>query len=156
DPSPRNQAEAFVSLLDRLRIRRASVVGISAGALSALQLVLRPPERCRSLVLLGPPAAAPTRAAGPAPLRSPVPPAPAGRVIRSDCLYWLALEIAPSAMTRSLLATDPALVAAASPSEQRRAWDVLWNVLPVSARCQGLLNDARFVATPQAVPLDRI
>jgi pimeloyl-ACP methyl ester carboxylesterase len=43
DPSPLNQAEAFVALMDRLQIRRAAVVGISAGALSALQLALAHP-----------------------------------------------------------------------------------------------------------------
>ncbi|HEY7371958.1 MAG TPA: alpha/beta hydrolase [Polyangia bacterium] len=80
----------------------------------------------------------------------------AQRFIRSDFLYWLALSIAPRAMTRSVLATDPAILAAANPIERRRAWDVLRNVLPVSARAQGLLNDAHFVATPHQLPLDRI
>ena len=156
DPSPQNQAAAFVALLDQLQMPRASVVGISAGALSALQLAVAHPERCRSLILLVPAAAAATGAVGVLPLRSPMLMGLAERVIRSDFLYWLALVTAPGPMTRSMLATDPAVVAAASPIEQRRAWDVLWNVLPVSARAQGLLNDAHFVATPRPVPLDRI
>jgi 2-hydroxy-6-oxonona-2,4-dienedioate hydrolase len=156
DPSPANQAEAYVELLDQQRIPRAAVVGISAGALSALQFVVRHPDRCRSLILIVPAAAAATGAQGTLPAQSPITLAIARRVIRSDFLYWVGIEIAPGAMTRSILATDPALVAAASASERQRAREVMWNVLPVSARAQGLLNDARFVTTPDPVPFEQI
>jgi pimeloyl-ACP methyl ester carboxylesterase len=156
DPSPANQAEAYVALLDEQRIPRAAVVGISAGALSALQFAVRHPDRLRSLILVVPAAAAATGQQGTLPAQSPITEAIARRLIRSDFLYWLGIEIAPRAMTRSILATDPALLTAASASERRRARDVMWNVLPVSARAQGLLNDAHFVTTPDPVALDRI
>ena len=56
-------------------------------------------------------------------------------------------------MTGALLATDPALVAAASPEEQARAHAILWDILPVSARADGLLNDARLSGNPAPMPL---
>jgi pimeloyl-ACP methyl ester carboxylesterase len=145
-----------VDLLNEQRIPRAAVVGISAGALSALQLAVRHPDRCQSLVLMVPAAAAATGGSGTLPAQSPIAAAIARRLIRSDFLYWAAIEIAPRAMTRTILATDPALVAAASAGERRRALDVMWDVLPVSARAQGLLNDAHFITTPDPVAFEQI
>ena len=59
-------------------------------------------------------------------------------------------------MTGALLATDPALVAAASPEEQARAHAILWDILPVSDRADGLLNDARLAGNPAPMALDTI
>ena len=59
DASPAAQADAHACLLDALGIARVAVVAASAGAPSALQFVLRHPERCRALVLLVPAAYAP-------------------------------------------------------------------------------------------------
>jgi 2-hydroxy-6-oxonona-2,4-dienedioate hydrolase len=156
DPSPANQAEAYADLLDELRIPRVTVVGISAGALSALQFAVRHPDRCRSLILIVPAAAAATGAAGTLPVQSPLTQAIARRLIRSDFLYWLGTEVAPRAMTRWILATDPAVVAAAGARERARAREIMRNVLPVSARARGLLDDARFVTTPAPVAFGRI
>lgn len=50
DPSPANQADAFVDLLDKLEIEKASAIGVSAGALSALEFAIRHPSRCNALV----------------------------------------------------------------------------------------------------------
>jgi pimeloyl-ACP methyl ester carboxylesterase len=47
-----DQADAFVALLDALGIDRIDVIGISAGATSALQLALRYPERVKHLAVL--------------------------------------------------------------------------------------------------------
>ena len=52
DPSPTAQADAYAALLDELRVRRAAVVALSAGAPSALQFALRHPGRCSALGLL--------------------------------------------------------------------------------------------------------
>jgi pimeloyl-ACP methyl ester carboxylesterase len=46
------QADAFVSLLDALGISQIDVIGLSAGATSALQLALRHPERVKHLAVL--------------------------------------------------------------------------------------------------------
>lgn len=66
------------------------------------------------------------------------------------------MTLAPARMIRFVLAPDPAVVAAASPAERQRALDILWNILPLSARSQGFLNDARFVSTPQAIAVEKI
>ena len=50
--TPAAQADAFVALLDALEIGQIDVVGLSAGATSALQLALRHPERLKHLVVL--------------------------------------------------------------------------------------------------------
>ena len=54
DSTAEAQADADVCLLDALKIRTAAVMGGSAGALSALQMAIRHPERVSALVLLVP------------------------------------------------------------------------------------------------------
>ena len=50
--TPAAQADAFAALLDALHIDHIDVVGLSAGAPSALQLALRHPERVKHLVVM--------------------------------------------------------------------------------------------------------
>jgi pimeloyl-ACP methyl ester carboxylesterase len=50
--TPAVQADALAALLDALDIGRIDVIGISAGATSALQLALRHPEKVKHLVVL--------------------------------------------------------------------------------------------------------
>jgi pimeloyl-ACP methyl ester carboxylesterase len=50
--TPAAQADALAALLDALDIGQIDVIGISAGATSALQLALRHPERVKHLVVL--------------------------------------------------------------------------------------------------------
>jgi pimeloyl-ACP methyl ester carboxylesterase len=50
--TPAAQADAFAALLDALDIGRIDVIGLSAGATSALQLALRHPEMVKHLVVL--------------------------------------------------------------------------------------------------------
>ena len=50
--TPAAQADAFAALLDALDIGRIDVIGLSAGATSALQLALRHPEKVKHLVVL--------------------------------------------------------------------------------------------------------
>jgi len=53
DASAAAQADAHLCLLDALGIRRAAVMGGSAGAPSALQMAIRHPDRVSALILLG-------------------------------------------------------------------------------------------------------
>jgi pimeloyl-ACP methyl ester carboxylesterase len=125
DPSPGNQADAFAVLLDELHIQSVPVVGFSLGALSALQFTLRHPDRCRSLTVIVPAASAVLPAQGPLPDQGWWTRAIIERIVRSDFLYWLGITLACNQMIRFVLATDPALVAAASPDERQRALDIL-------------------------------
>lgn len=66
DASPMAQADAYACLLNALQLDKVAVLGVSAGAPSAMQLCLRHPERCTAMVL-GVPLAYSPRPAGPAP-----------------------------------------------------------------------------------------
>lgn len=153
EPTPENQADAFADLLDALNLPRVAVIGGSAGALSAMQFAARHPDRCRSLTLIVPAAFASEDMLPP---QGPLTKAIIEYSLSSDFLFWLGIKLARDQIIRSILATDPALVAAASPDERRRIDDILRNILPISARAPGLLNDARFTGSPQPIPLERI
>jgi 2-hydroxy-6-oxonona-2,4-dienedioate hydrolase len=153
DPSLENQADAVVELLDHLGLERVPVIGGSAGALTALQFAIRHAGRCSALVALVP--------ATHVPGRQPKPPGAIASAImqyglRSDFLYWLGLTVAPDAMIRSLLATDPALVHAASFQEQARVREILQLIQPVSLRADGFTNDAAQAGAPPLMPFERI
>ena len=154
DPSSEGQADAIVDLLDHLNIAQAPVIGGSAGALSAMQFAIRHPDRCSALVTLVPAAYTPDRAP------PPPPNALAASIItyglKSDFLFWSGLKLAEDAMIGALLATDPALVHAADPAEQARVRAILHDILPVSLRVQGLLNDAKLSGAPKPMPLEAI
>lgn len=154
DPSSENQADAFVDLLDHLGIARIAVAGGSAGALSAMQFAIRHPERCAALIPIVPAAYAPNRP--PARPWSPMQTYVAQSILRSDFLFWAALATLPGTMTETLLATDAALVTSASPQEQARVKEILWGILPVSAKTRGLLNDAKLAGNPAPMDLARI
>lgn len=156
DASAEAQADAHACLLDALNIRRAAVMGVSAGGPSALQFALRFPDRTRALVLLVPAVYTP-RPNGEAPVR-------ASRAtmfmfetaLRSDFLFWAGRQIAPRAYIRAILGTPPDLVAKAPPDEQARLQKVLDEILPVTRRRAGLLNDARVVSSIPRYELETI
>jgi hypothetical protein len=62
--------------------------------------------------------------------------------IGGDSPLWLLAHWVPDATRRLVLATPPSEHAAASVEEQRRADTVLAQIMPVSARRPGLLNDS--------------
>jgi 2-hydroxy-6-oxonona-2,4-dienedioate hydrolase len=154
DPSSENQADAFIDLLDHLGIDRVPIIGGSAGALSAMAFAIRHPDRCAALVAMVPAAFAPNRP-------PPRPPNALAEAIiayglRSDFLFWLGITTAEDAMIGTLLATDPALVHAASPDEQARVRAILHDILPVSDRARGLLNDGKLAGSPEPMALGTI
>jgi pimeloyl-ACP methyl ester carboxylesterase len=50
--TPEEMADTYAALLDALNIRRAAILGLSAGGPSALQFALRHPDRCWGLALV--------------------------------------------------------------------------------------------------------
>ena len=146
------QADAYAELLDRIGIREVIVVGISAGAWSALQFAIRHPERCRALVLIAP--------AGYLPAGND---SEGGAVVRaifsSDFVAWATLKlmpIVPGGMSRMMLGTDDAIVRAADADERVRVSQVLDHLLPVSPRVRGMQFDIKTVGTREPYPLRRI
>jgi 2-hydroxy-6-oxonona-2,4-dienedioate hydrolase len=153
DPSSERQADAIAELMSYLNIPRATIIGGSAGALSAMQFAIRHPERCSALVTIVPAAFAPDR---PPPRPNAVGKAIMEYGLKSDFLFWAAMVTAEDTMIGTLLATDPKLVRSAVPTEQARVRSILRDILPVSARAAGLLNDALLAGSPTPMPLARI
>jgi len=153
DPSLANQADAFVTLLDHLRIDRLPVIGGSAGALSATAFALRHPERCTALILLVPAA----NVSGSDPVAMSALQEQAVRaLLSSDFLYWSALEAAPEWLVGTLLATDPSLLSTVSPHERERAFAILSDMMPIHARTKGMLNDALQAGHPAKMDFSRL
>jgi pimeloyl-ACP methyl ester carboxylesterase len=141
DASPQAQADAHACLLDALGIGRAAVMGVSAGAPSALQTAIRHPERVSALVLVVPIAYKPGDVVGSAPLVSDEKDAWLLRLLGSDFLFWTALHAARDSLIRHVLATPPEQLAAASAQERARVDDLADRILPVSRRALGLRDD---------------
>lgn len=140
DASPRAQADAHAALLQELEVERAVVVGISAGAPSAVELAVRHPDKVQTLVLLVP--------RGYAPERTGVLPASLSNsavlnVIMSgaDFAYWSALRLARRAVVQ-FLGVPPEVEARASPSERARVDEIMRSVLPISRRVTGIQGDS--------------
>jgi len=156
DASASAQADAHACLLNALKIRRAAVIGASAGAPSSMQFALRHPDRCSAMVLLVPAAYVPRPGSAP-PMQTP----PGTEflfdtALKSDFLFWAAIRLARSTVIRAILATPPAVVENASAAEQARIGKVLEHILPVSPRRLGLLNDAAVTSSLQSYELERI
>jgi 2-hydroxy-6-oxonona-2,4-dienedioate hydrolase len=143
DASPEAQADAHVCLLDALGIEHAAVMGVSAGAASALQMAIRRPDRVSALVLVVPIAYKPGSVADSAPPISDELDSWLLRLLGSDFLFWAALQLARDPLIRHVLATPPEQVAAASAAERARVNELAERILPVSQRAAGLRDDTR-------------
>lgn len=156
DASAVAQARAHACLLDALGLPRAAVMGGSAGAPSAMQFAILFPQRTTHLVLLVPAAYVP-RPGGAPPLTAPaLTQTLFDTALRWDFLFWAFIRIAPGVVTESILATPTSVVASAAPEERERVRHVMDNILPVSPRREGLLNDARVTSTLVRYDLERI
>jgi 2-hydroxy-6-oxonona-2,4-dienedioate hydrolase len=156
DASAEAQADAHACLLDALGIPRAAIIGASAGAPSSLQFALRHPQRTSALVLMVPAVYVPRPGDAAAVTVPPGTEFMIDTALRWDFLFWAAIRLAPRSVQRSLLATDPALIASASADEQARVTTMMNHLLPVSPRRLGLLNDGRITTTIERYPLNRI
>ena len=148
DASAAAPADAHACLLDALDIERVPIIDGSAGAPSAMQFAPRHPDRISALLLLVPAAYA-RRNDDEEVTMSPVAQFLFATALRSDFLFWLANKISPDTLIEVLLATPPEVVKAADLDEQQRVKRVLDQIMPVSQRRSGLLND---VAISTSVP----
>lgn len=140
DASPSAQADAHAALLSVLRVDKALVLGISAGARSAIELALRHPDKVAALILVVPGTYAPT---------SPV------AIERSrgsefsfwlvhagaDFAWWAMEKIAPAVLVR-FIGVPPQLVAVAPKAEQDRVMRIVGSVQPLSQRFRGINIDS--------------
>jgi pimeloyl-ACP methyl ester carboxylesterase len=155
DASAEAQAAAHACLLDALNVRRAAIMGVSAGGPSAVQFALRFPERTAALVLLVPAVYAP-RPNHAAARASRATMFLFDTALRSDFLFWAGSQVSHRLFIRAILGTPPDVVAEASPEEQARVQMVLDHILPVSQRRVGLLNDARVVSSLARYDVEKI
>lgn len=148
DTSPAAQADAHFALLNCLDIRKAVVMGVSAGARSALELAIRHPECVAALILMMVPGT-----------YSPSSPVSIESSRGSQFTFWLinhgagfiwwAMEkIAPSVLIR-FVGVPPELVFASSKPEQARVMDIVHSIEPLSLRFAGINVDS----TPKLGPL---
>lgn len=156
DASPEAQADAHVCLLDALGVTRAAVVGVSAGAPSALQTAIRHPERVSALALVVPIAYKPGTVTDSAPPVSDAKDAWLLRLLGSDVLFWTALKLARGPLIRHVLATPPEQLADAKEAERARVDDLVERILPVSLRAAGLRDDTRLGKRLGPYPLESI
>jgi pimeloyl-ACP methyl ester carboxylesterase len=136
---PKMEAEAFADMLDALGVERVAVAGGSAGAIPALAFAELFPGRAAALFPVVPALMIPGRAEV-APW-SPLAEWAVMRALRSDLLFWGISRLMRDRLIGTLLATDPALVAAASAEEQARVSAMIESILPVSDRAAGLIYD---------------
>ena len=153
-PSIALQADAHACLLDALGVKSAAVIGVSAGAPSALEFALRHPARCAALVLQVPGWYPPERRSfkRSGPLEALV----FNQVLRSDLLFWALTRFLPSISDRTVLGTPPAVVAAGSPGEQDRVAMLLRDISPVSQRRVGLSLEAQLTVADLSKPLESV
>jgi pimeloyl-ACP methyl ester carboxylesterase len=152
DVSPAAQADAHAALLDSLGIERAVVMGVSAGAPSAVEMALRHPKRLRALILMVPRGYAPGR-------KVEVPAnwsnAQVMKLLLSgaDLAYWAALRLIRRKLVR-FMGVLPDVEAGAPAAERERISFILKSILPLSQRIAGIRAEAEAVLTP--LPLEQI
>jgi pimeloyl-ACP methyl ester carboxylesterase len=137
NPSPALQADAFAALLDLLGVTSAAVIGVSAGATSALQLALRHPQRVAALLLVS------HNVPGPHHDHPPLPRPLARLVWGSDLLMWCVLRF----MTRAILNLMGVPKGLPLTQADRAVIQGELNLLPVSQRIDGIIFDA-FASNP--------
>jgi 2-hydroxy-6-oxonona-2,4-dienedioate hydrolase len=156
DASPMAQADAHACLLDALGVRTVSVIGGSAGAPSSMQLCLRHPDRCSSMVLLFPLAYFPQPADQPRPQASALMLFVMNTTLKSDFIFWAAMKVSPDVLMRTILATPVEVFRKAPRDEQERAMEVMLHILPISPREKGLRNEMAVAGALSRYELERI
>src|SRR5215470_592870 len=156
DASPAAQADAYAALLDSLGIARTAVLGVSAGAPSAMQFAIRHPQRCSALVLLVPIAYKPPEVAESAPRLSRFAARLLVSIVSSNIKYWLASKFARDLVIKLVLATLTDVVHRASRYERRRVARLLDGILPISRRAQGIIKDAQISSSLVRYDLERL
>ncbi len=151
--SPAYQADVLAELLDHLGLERIAVAGGSAGALAAAEFALRHPGRCTHLILIVPAA----NLTGQDPVEfTPMQRLAVERVLNSDFWFWAFATFAPGTLVRTLLATDPALLARVSSEERYRADLIRESLMPISRKTKGLRADGLWAGAPTQTPFEDI
>jgi 2-hydroxy-6-oxonona-2,4-dienedioate hydrolase len=155
DASAPAQADAYAALMDRLGIERAAILGVSAGAPSAMQFAIRHKDRCAALVLLVPMTYQPHDATA-VPTFSPAAEKLLLTIVGSNFVYWMTSKFARDLLIKLVLATPPELVHAATPGERARVDRIVDRGMPIGLRIRGILNDSRICGSLPRYKLDAV
>ncbi len=152
DASPAAQADAHDALLTELKVGKAVVVGISAGARSALELALRHPDRVAALILIVPGTYA---AESPVAIEASRGSQFAFWLVNAgaDFAWWSTEKVTPTVLIR-FIGVPPELVAAAPEAERNRVMQIVRSVQPLSRRFPGINLDSN--PDLHRPPLERI
>lgn len=156
DCSPEAQADAYAALMESLKIPRMAIIGGSAGAPSAMQFAIRHPDKCTALILIVPIAFHPDDQPSIVPKMSPWEEKLLMVLVGSNLIYWLSAKLAPRLIVKLALGTPPRLLRSASKEERARLLRFTTDVLPISERLSGILNDARISASIPLYDLEKI
>jgi pimeloyl-ACP methyl ester carboxylesterase len=152
DVSPAAQAAAHAALLTALGITSATVLGVSAGARSAVELALRRPDLVAALILVVPALYSPS---SPVAVESSSTSQLAFRMVNAgmDFVWWAAQRVMPSMLVR-FMGVPPALFAALPPGARDRVLRIVGSVQPLSRRAAGIRIDS--AAELHDLPLERV
>jgi 2-hydroxy-6-oxonona-2,4-dienedioate hydrolase len=152
DASPAAQAEAHAALLAALGVDRAVVVGVSAGARSAVELALRHPDKVEALILMVPGTYAP---ASPVSIDASRGSQFAFWLVNAgaDFIWWAVEKVAPDVLIR-FLGVPPELVAMSPQAGKDRVMGLVRSIQPLSRRFPGINIDS----TPdlKRLPLENV
>ncbi len=152
DASPAAQADAHAALLSELNVAKVAVLGVSAGAPSAVELAIRHPDRIVALVLIVPGTYSPS---SPVSVEGSRGSALVFWLVNAgaDFAWWVAEKIAPSMLVR-FVGVRPELLAAAPAPERDRAMRIVRSIEPLSLRVAGINIDS--APNLRDLPLDKI
>ena len=149
------EGDAHADLLEALDVDEPVVaLGVSAGALSAMQLAIRHPERVKALLLIVPagwvygPADEDVQDIGENKFIL-------NGVMQSDFLYWSFLKLARGQML-SFVGVSPELHDKLTDDDRRIIADVVDGMLPVSRRFRGIMKDDGNQHALQPFPIEQI
>lgn len=140
DATPDAQADAHAAMLDALQVDKAIVVGISAGARSAIALARRHPQRVSALILIVPASFEPTN---PVAIEKSRGSRLAFWLVNAgaDFTWWTLEAIAPSVLVR-FIGVPPTVASAAPEAEQVRVRRIVRSIQPLSQRVRGINLDS--------------
>jgi pimeloyl-ACP methyl ester carboxylesterase len=153
DASPAAQADAHAALLSKLNVSKAIVVGVSAGARSAIEFAIKYPNRVTALILVVPGTYSP---ASPVSVEASRGSRFVVRVVNAgaDFAWWAMEKIAPSALIRFVGVRPELVTATARAAAQDRVMSFVRSVEPLSRRFPGIKVDSTSVL--RELPLQEI
>jgi len=152
DTSPAAQADAHAALLTELNVSKAIVMGVSAGARSALEFALMHPDRLTALILIVPGTYSP---ANPVRIEASRGSELAFWMVNygADFAWWAAEKVTPSTLIR-FIGVPPEVVCDSPQAEQERVMSIVRSIEPLSSRFAGINIDSNPNLT--ALPLENI